>query len=878
MDNYVLFFDQVEPNNLELVGRKCLNLSELYKKRFPVPFGFCVTSAAYEDFLAINKVDTHIRDLKQALQQKKKFDPEILEKIRSLIIDSPFPATISRPIEDAYSTLTKKNIKEVAVRSSAVLEDSEALSFAGQHQTFLCIKDKRAFLESIKNCWASLWQEPAITYRLEHSLEKDSDLMAVIVQQMAQSYVSGVMFTANPLNGDQHEIVINATWGLGEMLVNGQVDPDNIISSKESEAIKKYAIGQKKKASIPKSSESSGTATISNKDKSNEACLDKENVKKLVRLAKRIEQIKKAPQDIEWCLWRDEIYILQTRPITAFTDFEGEEHWTTDNAQEAAPGTISPLAGRFMEKFLNEQFQNLLEMFGLRKKFHFAKAFDGHFYLNVKSFSEIMSTILPGVDGDVLVKQLLGQGNQGKLKIKPGLKALKLLPKALSTFYKVMTLPSKLPKILDKFDTQINDFKKEDIEKYTAQESIEAGAKIYEVASDRQLLTYGMYATTASTFLFTKLTEFIESLPEELSISPSFFFTGLGALEDANQKEDIKLLAKEARGDQRLQNLILTEKLSEIPKKLEEIEESPFKKSFSEFLKNYGHLSESVVDLMFPRWEEDPTPIFKILRAHLASDDKQKLGAEKFLSRDEARAKVNSYLKNRSKLFLFKKWRFGALLKLATKYVSLRENFRFHIPHALFKMRLLFLRQGQILKEHGYLEEENEVFFLYPEEIEKALTQDLSQKYASEMIEKRRAGYERSKKTKPARHLYVKGNRVRKEYDQIDMEAEMLEGVPASGGLARGRARVIHDISQADRVRKGEILVTRATDPSWTPLFSLAKGLVVDIGSTLSHGAIIARELGIPAVMGVRFGTDVIKNGEEVIVDGTSGKVYLKQT
>jgi len=156
MDNYILFFDQVEPDNLELVGRKCLNLSELYKKRFPVPFGFCVTSAAYEDFLSINKVDAHIQDLKQALQQKKKFASEILEKIRSLIIDSPFPATISRPIEDAYSALTKKNVKEVAVRSSAVLEDSEARSLAGQHQTFLCIKDKLSFLESIKKCWASL--------------------------------------------------------------------------------------------------------------------------------------------------------------------------------------------------------------------------------------------------------------------------------------------------------------------------------------------------------------------------------------------------------------------------------------------------------------------------------------------------------------------------------------------------------------------------------------------------------------------------------------------------------------------------------------------------------------------------------------------------
>jgi len=196
--------------------------------------------------------------------------------------------------------------------------------------------------------------------------------------------------------------------------------------------------------------------------------------------------------------------------------------------------------------------------------------------------------------------------------------------------------------------------------------------------------------------------------------------------EEADLKE--KMAELEAfKAAARLMSDNLQKEMESRNKELEEIEESPFKKSFSEFLKNYGHLSESVVDLMFPRWEEDPTPIFKILRAHLASDDKQKLGAEKFLSRDEARAKVNSYLKNRSKLFLFKKWRFGALLKLATKYVSLRENFRFHIPHALFRMRLLFLRQGQILKEHGYLEEENEVFFLYPEEIEKALTQDLSQ-------------------------------------------------------------------------------------------------------------------------------------------------------
>lgn len=874
MKRTILFFEEINDDDLSFVGAKALNIAKLYNTNFPVPNGFCISTNGYKEFLNKNELNKYLHDqiliIDGGLETVSKVSKNISDTFMSLKI----PPDLSKRINEASCQLSKNGMTQAAVRSSAIYEDSRNVSFAGQYETFLCNNSEGILLDNIKRCWASLWTERAILYRSRNNINHKEVTTAVIVHMMIPSEVSGVLFTVNPVSNNQDEMVINSTWGLGETLGDGKVDSDYIIVSKKTGRVKDYEVGGKQCVSVPGNGE--GTITREN-TKKRAACLTNLEIKKLSNLGKKIETLEDAPQDIEWAIWKNKIYLLQSRPVTTII-LEKEEHWTADNAQEAYPGVVSPLSADFIHLFLNNTFNKIAGILGCKENnLQFAKTFDGHFYINFTSFQKIVKNMMPGVDEELITRQLLSNGKQGDIQLKFGLDVLKLLPVGLETLYGTLRAPSKTNQLFKKFTKKLDDYLASDIDKYKPEEIIDAYNSLIEMLFQDDMV-YVLYCNFAYLVSFSYLCKVINSLPEELGVTPSVFFTGLDVLEDAKIEKLISKLVLEADNDTSIRNLILTEDISKLSEKIKYLKPSEFKKSFDDFFEKYGHLSNKVLDLMVPRWIEDQSLIWKVLKATLRSENKENKVNLNTINRNEALGIVNKYLSKNKHFLPVKKWEFNIALKMAVKYVPYRENLRFEIIKALYMMRKLALRSGQLLKDSGHLEKIDDIFLLHWKEIKDALNGYARIKEIQRSLTKRKSDLERWKHINPPRHIFKRGERLRKIYEEMEIDSEVLKGIPVSAGRVTGKARVLIDISEVDKLQKGEIIVARFTDPSWTPLFSLAKAIVVDIGSVLSHSSIIARELGIPTVVGVRFGTDVIQDGQEITVDGSTGKVLLRSS
>ncbi len=846
MSSYISYFNSKKIDKSR-VGGKGFVLSKLHNAKFSVPYGFNITTDAYCSLLSNNKIDKLISEKLKTFSNNGYSVAQLSKEIQEKILSADIPHNISENILEATRHLQKNNVEEVAVRSSSLSEDSAEASFAGLHDTFLGVRDINSLLESIKKCYASLWSERAIAYRIHNNLLSEDPTMAVVVQQMIPAEKSGVLFTVNPVDG-KDEIVINATLGLGEALVSGHVDADAITISKKTGKISEYT------------------------KPSDTSCLNESQIKELAKIANELEILENRPQDIEWCIHQNNIYILQARPITTLNDIGEEEHWTADNAQEAVQGVVSPLSASITVSWLNELFFKFYRNLGAKEKFVVASIIDGYFYLNVSSFKKYLDAAFPMMDKEhVTVEQVFGHTTSTKITYDLRLKNLKLKPLIIFT-YNMLKLPLIADKAIRQFNKELAEYNDDDIKNYTTEQSIEATNRFREMMDNTDLATCWMYASGGSVTFYLKLNDLVKAMPKELALSPMDFIRDSNAMDDAKLKKDIMTLVEEAKKNKDIFTSICTLPPENALKKFEELSESSFVKSFNSFLEQYGHLGKGLGEAMEPKWREDPTIVLQIIKSHLNSNHGS--APDETISAQEAMKKANKYFKSRSKL-PFKRAQFKSTVKNARKFCALRENTRFNLIKITYKMRLMSLRQGELLKENGCLQDVNDIFFLKHEEIEKALQDEISKEKISAIIKFRKSDHEKWKKTKPPRNIYIQGNNVRKEYDQIDENAKTLKGHPASGGVVQGKARVLTDIKQANKLQKGDILVARITDPAWTSLFSLARGIVVDVGSTLSHGAIIARELGIPAVMGVRFGTEVIKDGQEITVDGTSGVVQL---
>lgn len=829
-----------------IVGGKAFNVARLAQKGFPVPKGFCITTEAYDYFMDFNKIS------------------EKDENIRDKIKEALMPPLLVNAIRDAY--MASLGEKPCAVRSSSPAEDLKSASFAGQYRTFLNVKGEDALLEAIRKCWESSWSQSAIEYRKKMGIGNKNIKMAVLVQEMLSAEASGVMFT-------EEQIVVEAVWGSGDILVGGRVTPARFTIARDRCTVVERKVSPQEVMSRPRPAGEMEVTDVPEQLRETPV-LDDGLIRTLCTLGRKVEDLFGCPQDIEWALCNGEVFLLQARPISVK---QTPTVWSRANAAETQPGYVTYLS-RIPENKPDDivlGLRPLLERFGIRDipgDITFREYIYGHVYLNMTTIHSTLGKI-PGLSPEVLDQSLGHSGNGGEAqKQKPtfGVSALvRLLPGTLRVIQFFLRLPDQAQRVIPHSRALIEDIRQRNLQEMHLRELEELVWDMYEWNS--QVFQVHSVTALAAMAMFGIVQKFTARIGEggaenELTI-------GLEGMSSSQLGVEIWNLARSASELPGVAELVLSRR-EDI---LEELEHFPEGRAFLEdlntFMGTFGDRCSEELELSVPRWGENPSFVLSMVANYLgASVDPLKAMEEQKKKRLEATQRILTKLsRNPVEKLLFKK-----VVEKTQQYIVVRENLKTTWVRGISALRTLYLAIAVNLAERGILDTRDDIFYLKMTEVSDVLAGNLGR----EQVEQRIA--ERKEEEALYRFLDVPEVVVGKPppLEELRRTAEskkQLEGVGCSHGIATGRARVVLDPVQCSEFNEGDILVAPITDPGWSPLFVTAGGLVMELGGTLSHGVIIAREYGIPAVVGVKNATKIIMEGQRVTVDGNRGIVYLDE-
>ncbi len=912
---YIRCLDAIHQNDTASAGGKGARLGALIEAGFPVPAGFVVLTSAYQRFVESNGLQREIEHLANliALNEPSSFE-QTSAAIRALFVQARMPDEIKQAILAGYEELHNP---VVAVRSSATAEDLPEASFAGQQESYLNMTTQEDVINAVQACWASLWTARALNYRARQGIAANAVRLAVVVQEMVLSTAAGILFTAHPVSGNRDEVVINAAWGLGEAIVGGQVNPDTITVEKASGTVKEIVVGNKMMMTVPVVS---GTAEQAVEDaKRQEAVLTPEQICQLTQLGREIEQLFSAPQDIEWAIADDEICILQARPITTLPviqsglrkqeeyavpgddswDRENEpapqpfDLWTRTNLGENFPFPITPLSetiwptlfitGKLPERevqksksapvqpvmgkrlygrlYVNEgAVIHMYEEFGLPTAFSDAvwgssergmRTSDEHFHLR-RLLRRVPPAILQGIKQ---ARQSRKQQRQQKREKQPKKRAPKLTNEQMFA----------------QIDQWVADFMQQDLSKLEDKTLWQNGvplwgerAKVFyiKVMSAALLGGTGYYLLQRRVNKWTKGKEDATKL---VTASSGVYTAELGpalwqlahTLRDAG-------LAEYVREQPAEEALAL---LQEKP------EAEPFLAQFKTFLNNYGYRCPNDAEFLNPRWRDAPAEVITMLAGYLQPDEPTN-PLETIRRQQKEREEVVTQIERQ--LNPVRRVIFRRLLNITQKNVRRRDNNRSYLTKFLYPMRTIVAELGRRWCEKGWLSRPEDIFFLTVAEIDTIITQNnplALDKDLHTIVADRRAAFDFWYTIETPDAVGPDGTPVAVQ----PVNGSYVQGIPASSGRVRGTARIIHTIAETSRLRPGDILITQATDPGWTPVFPLVSGIVLEIGGQLSHGAILAREYAIPAIINAQGAIHNIQDGQTIVVDGTLGRVYLEK-
>ena len=914
--NYVIDLNNADLHQ-EKIGGKALNLAKMSRAGFNIPPAFVVSVDAYDFFIKKELEDEISKIINSINFTKEKSISEGCSSIRNLIQKEEIPQSMFSEIEKELMKLPEGYY---AVRSSAIAEDLEDASFAGQLDSFLNIK-KENIIEKVIECWASYWTDRAVKYRHDSSIgHLDTELtaagIAVLVQKMVNADVSGVTFTANPVNGTS-EIVIESSWGLGESIASGIVTPDTFVLNRDGTIIEK-TIKPKMKGYFLKNGEN--TLITIDEGKREKSSLNTHILEKILKIGVELEEFFKAPQDIEWAIECNhnsnkspqqlkedideiedlKIYILQSRPVTTLSNESAEENddilWTRAYGDEYWADATTPLffdvMGKMLTDYVNHEGARIMGYSEITDtkllKLHKSRVYFNSWVLE-KAFS-----YYPKFARSQELLNYFPIEDQERISQYPSILHKTLMSQVLVAIRDPDGMMNKTDKAYRKWATGFMekceyfdgvDLKKLDnLELLTLYYDIEnSGIKHY------QLIRYGMVSHSIATNLMIK-----NWLVKWLNDTDGSLYAGLISGLDDNKTVEMNIrfsdLAKLLREDSALMTKIdSVEDLSSLG--FYEIEElissnTEFKKEFDGFIADYGHRSNTR-EIYYPRWREDQAYVLGVVKLLSSSNlDLREKELESRQNRFETEKKVSKGIKKLKGGF-FKEKLFKIVLNLAQTYLTFRENQRFYLDHLLFRQRLMLLEMGRRLKEVNVLEDSNEVFFIYEKELfaffdenhstnSKTMLNEITDSTdlkLKDMILKRKKEFYRYKSTLPPKFLK---NGI--EFDDTVMEygENSVYGAAASPGTFQGIARVVESIEELSELEENEILITSNTDPAWTAVFSKVGGLITETGGILSHGAVISREYRIPAVTAVKGATSIFKTGEKLLVDGNEGIVYKK--
>src|SRR5215210_3039048 len=878
----------IDSGALAVAGGKAANLGELVRAGFPVPAGFCITTAAYDLVAADAGLEPTLAALAETRPEDTARLAELATEARSYLSDARVPDVLGRTIAEAYGDFGDGAPVPVAVRSSATAEDLPQASFAGQQDTYLNVVGVQSVLDAVRRCWASLWTERAVSYRATNGIDPHSVRLAVVVQRMVDAAVAGVLFTANPVTGKRRQAVIDASPGLGEAVVSGAVNPDHFVANTATGEIVERRLGDKRVAIIAGSG--GGTERVELASGEDEASLSDGQVLALAKLGARVEEHYGAPQDTEWAIDHDgRLWLLQARPITTLFPLpEGaptnEEDLRVYFSFNVAQGVYGPLTPMGIQAF--RLITSSVATFAGHPPHNPYKG-AGFFIESASRMFLDITPVLRSEQGRRLFERFMSNMEARTVPI----------VRQLENDARLATVPTDRWQILR---TLLLAFARGRFPLRVAEALARperARARAARVVSGFR--TAGEMSPGAdATLRLVAAERLLSDGPAEILPNvPPVFAAGLaanalagkllGGLATDDEKRvamralphnpttemDLALwaLAKEARADPEIAGMLgetPPERLAEdyrggsLPPKLQS--------NLADFLRLYGHRGVAEIDLGLPRWSEDPAYILGVLANYLRLDDPEAAPDVQFgRATREAEEMVDELTRRAANKGRLRRALVGFLLGRARELSGLREMPKFCIILLMARARELLWRVGEDLARAGRLQSAGDIFFLSAPEAWAALAgEDMRP-----VIRGRRAVYEQEVGRRHVPRLLLSDGTepTAGTHDATGADG-VLRGTPASGGVVTERARVILDPGEAS-LEPGEILVAPSTDPGWTPLFLTAGGLVMEMGGPMSHGAIVAREYGIPAVVGVPEATGRIITGQRITVDGSNGTV-----
>jgi rifampicin phosphotransferase len=884
----VLPLNTIDRTSFLAVGGKAASLGELIHAGFAVPEGFCVTTAAYE--LVSAGLEPILAELATTRSNEVARLAELASAARAILLHAPIPTGVTEAVTSAYQTLFYGEPMPVSVRSSATAEDLPEASFAGQQDTYLNIIGIEAILRAIQHCWASLWSDRAISYRASLSLDPRDVRLAVVVQRLVVASVAGVLFTANPLTGKRHQAVLDANPGLGEAVVSGATNPDHFVVNTPTGEIVERRLGDKRV--IIQAVTSGGTQRIEQSEQHSTACLSDPQLRMLAELGAQVEAHYGTPQDIEWAIDASgQVFLLQARPITTLFPLPDEspstgEHlrvYLSFNVQQGTYQPSTPMGISATRLFTS----SLVTFFGFPPR----DRLRGPDFI-IKAGSRIfldVTAALRSSFGRRFLLQAMGEAEVHAATIFQKLLSdprLSLRPTPRWPFVRTMLLLLVRSGLL-----------------WTLPQTLlmprTAHTRLQRLVS--RLRSTGKVAanTPASVRLATAERLLFDMPPRLLSAASSVMPGGMGTfslvgrlLGDLAAESECQVVLRGTPGnpttEMNLALWTLSEQVQADPSTAQQVRETspaqlandyrrgalppPLQQGLTSFLTTYGHRGVAELDLGQPRWSEDPTYVLGILADYLRLPDQALSPALQFRRATEEAEAMVVELTNRARR---KSWLRGLLvgffLSRARALAGLREMPRFCIALLMARVRTLLWPVGEELVRAGRLSEAEDIFFLTLSETHAALAgSDLRAE-----VRTRRVLYdqERTRRHVPL-VLLSDGTEPAVAGPAAVLAEGVLQGTPASPGVVTALARVILDPHDA-HLEHGEILVAPSTDPGWTPLFLQASGLVMEMGGAMAHGAIVAREYGIPAVVGVYGATGRIVTGNRITIDGAAGTVVI---
>jgi pyruvate,water dikinase len=855
MGVYVTSLQDITCKDVYSAGGKGANLGEMIHAGLPVPDGVVVLTRAYNEFVKENELQKKIDQITEDINADDMAGLQNASKaIFELFEHSSIPDKI---VSEITSMLTQFEGNSVAVRSSATAEDLPGTSFAGQYNTYLNVGVDDVCL-AVKCCWASVWNARAVSYRLNQGIPLDIPF-AVVVQECINGEKSGITFTANPVNGRRDQVVINASWGLGESIVSGAVSPDQWVVNKKSGKSVETTISKKKVMTTQKDK---GTELIKTpKNLQEKPVLTQKDITILNELAIKTEAYFKSPQDIEW-VYKKKFYIVQTRPITSLFPLpkplpdseKGLRVYLSLNI--AGQGMTEPLTPMGVEAFRLLYYGFSVIAWGSRARKYpdWVKTAAGRVYLDLTDLlgTKIGDNFVTSIAGkDPLTEKVLNQflernkdlvNKKGRLKIP--LRLILLVPRLMGMSLSALVNPRKArKKMISAAEKELN---------YLEQ----TASTLHGVKERLKFIEEG--AVDVMNMMVEQSTVFSMGFAA-LERAEALLGSWLG---DTYDLEPVRQsLPYNPTTEMSMALLKISEKFKE-----QNIEPTIDDCEVVNFLEKFGHRAVLEIDMGLPRWREEPEYVIDILNLYMKGDPLQKI--EKF---ENGAVKADTAIQDIADLVTQKKsrvhaWIIRHLLTCFREMGGLRERPKFDLVRSFSIFRSVLYDVGKELVSQNKLENVNDIFFVTFADIE-------SGKNLREIAAGNKDEYKKELNRKVCPRLMTStGESMYAGYEEVTDKG--LQGVPVSPGVYEGRVRIIHHPKGA-QLNPGEILVTRSTDPAWTPLFINAGALIMESGGPISHGSIVAREYGIPAVANVPEATVHLKTGQHIRVNGVSGEIIL---